>query len=145
MQDGNLTQRGEIAAQISREAVQILRDYTGRGPTKARTVINSELVAIVFADAMTRGESRLVELGRGEHVLRTRREYQRAMKDDLVGLVERSTERKVIAFLSDNHLDPDIAVEAFVLEPSDDGVAHSADGDGAVGAGISPSSSPSTG
>jgi hypothetical protein len=30
--------------------------------------------------------------------------------------VEEITGRKVIAFLSDNHLDPDIAVESFVLE-----------------------------
>src|SRR3989442_1612796 len=27
------------------------------------------------------------------------------------------TRRKVIAFLSDNHIDPDIAVESFILEP----------------------------
>ena len=122
------TTRGEIAAQISREAVQILRDYTGRGPTKARTVINSELVAIVFSDTLTKGEARLVHLGKGDHVLETRRQYQRAMEADLVALVERSVGRKVGAFLSDNHLDPDIGVEAFVLEPRHDS-------DGSDGAG----------
>jgi hypothetical protein len=30
------------------------------------------------------------------------------------------TERKVIAFMSSNHIDPDLAVEVFVLEPQDD-------------------------
>jgi hypothetical protein len=39
------------------------------------------------------------------------------MRDDLVALVERETERKVIGFMSDNHIDPDMAVEVFVLEP----------------------------
>jgi hypothetical protein len=39
------------------------------------------------------------------------------MRDDLVALVERETERKVIGFMSDNHIDPDLAVEVFVLAP----------------------------
>ena len=119
MEQAARTQRGEMAATISRKAVQILREYTGRGPTKAKTVINHELVAIVLADTLTKGESRLVELGQEEHVRETRRRYQFAMQDDLVGLVEGETGRKVIAFLSDNHFDPDIAVESFVLEPHD--------------------------
>jgi len=139
MQETATTRRGEIAAQISREAVQVLRDYTGRGPTKARTVINSELVAVTFADSLTKGEARLVELGKGDHVLETRREYQRAMEAELVALVERALGQRVIAFLSDNHLDPDIGVEAFVLEPrhepgeSDGDESHTASDGSLVG------------
>jgi uncharacterized protein YbcI len=128
MQEAITTPRGEIAATISRDSIRILRDYTGRGPTRARTVINDELVAITMVDTLTKGEARLVEIGKAEHVLQTRREYQRAMERDLVALVEREMDRKVIAFLSDNHIDPDIAVESFVLERkeelSSDGVAH---------------------
>jgi uncharacterized protein YbcI len=128
MQDAITTPRGEIAATISRESIRILRDYTGRGPTRARTVINDELVAITMVDTLTKGEARLVELGRSEHVLTTRYEYQRAMENDLIALVEGEMGRKVIAFLSANHIDPDIAVESFVLEPKHelggDGVAH---------------------
>jgi uncharacterized protein YbcI len=116
MQEPALAPRGEIAATISREAVQIIREYTGRGPNKARTVIDAELVAITFADTLTKGEAKLVDLGKGDHVRKTRREYQGAMRDDLVDTVEAATGRKVIAFLSDNHLDPDIGLEAFVLE-----------------------------
>jgi uncharacterized protein YbcI len=40
------------------------------------------------------------------------------MRKDLVGAVEEITGRKVIAFMSDNHIDPDIAIESFVLESS---------------------------
>jgi hypothetical protein len=36
-----------------------------------------------------------------------------------VGIVERQLHRKVIAFMSQNHIDPDLAVEVFVLEPAD--------------------------
>jgi hypothetical protein len=43
------------------------------------------------------------------------------MRDDLIAIVERQLDRKVIAFMSQNHIDPDLAVEVFVLEP--DGAA----------------------
>jgi uncharacterized protein YbcI len=46
-----------------------------------------------------------------------RKAYQDTMRDDLVTGVEEITGRTVIAFLSDNHIDPDIAIESFVLEP----------------------------
>ena len=42
------------------------------------------------------------------------------MRDDLVAEVEGLTGRRVIAFLSDNHLEPDIAIEAFKLTPADE-------------------------
>ncbi len=119
MQEPASAPRGEIAAKISRESVQILREYTGRGPTRARTTVNTELVAITFSDTLTKGEAKLVALGKGDHVLQTRREYQGAMREELVGTVESATGKKVIAFLSDNHLDPDIGLEAFVLERED--------------------------
>ncbi len=108
-----------VSAEISRAAVQLVRDYTGRGPTKARTVINGESVAIIFADTLTKGERSLVERGRQDHVLDTRRQYQMVMREELTQLVEEQTGRKVAAMMSDNHIDPDVAVEFFVLEPID--------------------------
>jgi len=39
------------------------------------------------------------------------------MRADLIEIVERHLGRKVIAFMSQNHIDPDLAVEVFVLEP----------------------------
>jgi hypothetical protein len=50
-----------------------------------------------------------------------RHRFQVAMRDDLVAAVESATERKVIAFMSDNHVPPDMAAEIFVLEPQPDG------------------------
>jgi uncharacterized protein YbcI len=111
------TEDGSIAADISRRAVQILREYTGRGPTKARTVISKDTVAIVLADTLTKGERSLVGMGEEEHVLRTRRNYQELMRHDLVGLVEELSGQKVHAFFSDNHIEPDYAVEFFLLTP----------------------------
>jgi uncharacterized protein YbcI len=115
---------GSTAAAISNAAVRVLSDFTGRGPTKARTTIAHDLVVIMLADTMTKGERSLVANGQAELVLTTRHRYQEAMRDDLVGSVEMLTERKVIAFMSSNHIEPDMAAEVFVLEP------QSADGAG---------------
>ena len=46
-----------------------------------------------------------------------RRAFQRAMRNDLCAEIEKITERQVIAFFSDNHIDPDMAIESFVLAP----------------------------
>ena len=112
--------RGAITRAISDGAVQLLREYTGRGPTKARTIINEDMVTILLADTLTKGEQKLVELGRGARVLETRHEFQRVMRDELVRLVEVQMRREVIAFMSANHADPDLAVETFILAPAKD-------------------------
>jgi uncharacterized protein YbcI len=110
--------RNSPSAVISSKAVQILRQYTGRGPTKARTLINDNLVTVVLADTLTKGERSLVEAGHTERIMTLRHEYQQIMRNDLVALVESQLDRKVIAFMSQNHIDPDLAVEVFVLEPT---------------------------
>lgn len=109
---------GELAASISNAIVQVLNQYTGRGPTKARTYIYDDLISVVLRDTLTRGERSLVSDGRRDLVLHTRKAYQDAMGADLVAVVEGLSGRTVQAFLSDNHIDPDVAIESFVLEPA---------------------------
>jgi uncharacterized protein YbcI len=106
---------------ISTSAVRLLHEYTGRGPTKAKTRINEDVVTVVLADTLSKGERKLVENGHADRVLQLRHDYQLVMRDDLVAVVERQLDRKVVAFMSQNHVDPDLAVEVFVLEP--DGAA----------------------
>ena len=107
------------AAMISTSTVQLLHEYTGRGPTKAKTEINDDQVTILLANTLTKGERKLVENGKADRVLQLRHEYQLTMRDDLVAIVERQTERTVAAFMSQNHIDPDLAIEVFVLEPNE--------------------------
>src|SRR5687768_2713913 len=104
------------SAMISTAAVQLLHEYTGRGPTKAKTLINDDVVTVLLADTLTKGERKLVDNGRSDRVLQLRHDYQLTMRDDLIAIVERQLVRKVIAFMSQNHIDPDLAVEVFVLE-----------------------------
>jgi uncharacterized protein YbcI len=105
------------AAAISNRVVQLMSSYTGRGPTKAWTSIDQDLISVVLRDTLTKGERSLVSDGRSDLVLGMRKAYQNTMRRDLVSAIEQLTGRKVIAFLSDNHMDPDIAIESFVLEP----------------------------
>ncbi len=107
------------SARIATSAVQLLHEYTGRGPTKAKTTIDETVVTILLADTLTTGERTLVDHGHADRVLQVRCDYQAAMRDDLVGLVERELHREVIAFMSQNHIDPDLAIEIFVLNPAE--------------------------
>jgi uncharacterized protein YbcI len=106
-----------LAVKISNLVVQAFRAHTGRGPTKARTSIESNLITVVLRDTLTSGERSLVAAGHVELVLEMRRTFQRMMREELVSGLETLTSRKVSAFLSDNTVNPDVAVETFVLEP----------------------------
>ncbi len=108
---------GSMAAAISNRVVRTTSEYTGRGPTKARTYINGDVVTVVLKDTPTKGERSLVSDGLDELVLTTRKAFQGTMRHELIGGVEEILRRKVVAFLSDNHIEPDIAVEVFLLAP----------------------------
>ena len=113
---------GATAAAIANLTVQLLSDYTGRGPTRARTHLSGDLVAVVVHDAMTKGERSLIRDGEQQRVLDTRQAYQRTMREALARGVADITGREVIAFMSANHIAPDIGVEVFILAPGDGAV-----------------------
>ncbi|MDP2709576.1 MAG: Na-translocating system protein MpsC family protein [Solirubrobacteraceae bacterium] len=129
--------RGEAAQAISNAVVRLVREYTGRGPTQAHTTIGEHHVVVVLRETLLTGERSLVNDGHGDAVIDMRRRIQRTMREALIGVIVEHTGREVLAFLSDHHVDPDIAVEIFVLKPrrwtdeQDDG--PTVDGDGATG------------
>jgi uncharacterized protein YbcI len=108
---------GSLASAISNTVRQLAAEYTGRGPTRARTSIRDNLVVVLLEDTLTKGERQLVTKGRGMRVLDYRAEFQIAMRDDAIAQIEALTGRNVLAFMSANHIDPDLAAEIFVLEP----------------------------
>jgi uncharacterized protein YbcI len=110
------TLEGKLALAISNSVVQCTRDYTGRGPTKARTTIGEDIIVTKMEDTLTRGERSLADSGKGDMVVDIRRCFQMTMREDLVSRIEGLTGRKVLAFMSDNHVEPDVGVEIFVLE-----------------------------
>ena len=113
-------QGGALSAAISNAIVRLMAESTGRGPTKARTTIDRELIVVLLQNTLTPGERYLADNGRVQQVIDMRRAYQDAMRADCIAAIEELTGRQVIAFMSANHITPDLAAELFVLTPQDD-------------------------
>jgi uncharacterized protein YbcI len=125
--------RGEVLAQISTGLVQLHSRYYGKGPTKAKTHAVNDTIVSILKGGFTKVERTLVDAGEVESVYQMRRSFQQAMEEEFRNVVEEATGRKVIAYMSSIHVDPDLAVELFVLEPLEgpgdsDGSAGSDDG-----------------
>jgi uncharacterized protein YbcI len=118
---------GKLAAAISNAIVGLHREYYGRGAKRARTVMGADYVICFMEDVYTPVERTLIEAGRFAAVQQTRNAFQDTMRGKFSAAVEELSGRKVIGFLSQVHVDPDLSVETFILEPSTDG-ADGADG-----------------
>jgi uncharacterized protein YbcI len=108
---------GPLLASISRAVVRIVHEYTGRGPTKARTSIRDDVVVVMLQETLLKAEHSLIRDSKAQLVVEMRRSFQQTMREDLSAAVAMLTEREVIAFMSDSHLEPDYSVELFVLRP----------------------------
>ena len=107
---------GPLSLAISNAIVGMLREYTGRGPTKARTTIRDNVVVCMLEQTLTKGEQSLVAKGREDKVLEIRHEFQNAMREEGSRKIAELTGRNVLAFLSANHIDPDLGAEIYLLD-----------------------------
>ena len=107
---------GRLNQDIANAVVRCHKRLLGRGPMKAQAFFRNNFVVVVLETAMTEAERRLAENGDRDSVLEMRQLYQQAMRDDLVAAVEQLTARKVEAFLTANHIAPDVATHVFVLD-----------------------------
>ena len=105
------------AATIATRTVRLYAQYLGRGPTKARTTLNTNVVLVMFGQTMTRAEHNLVAAGEAEAVRWMRRKLERSMREEAVAIVEEVTRRKVTAYMSDLDPDANTAVLVFALDP----------------------------
>jgi len=110
---------GKALAELSNALVALHRDHFGRGPGAAKSFINDELVVCMLSDIYTPAERTLIRAGQSEHVRRIRVLHQEALEDEYRAIVERILGHPVTAFLSVVHVDPDVAIEVFLLaDPS---------------------------
>jgi uncharacterized protein YbcI len=109
--------RGEVLASISTGLVQLHSRYYGKGPTKAKTYLLDDTVICLLRGGFTRVERTLIAEGEAQAVHDIRRSFQKAMEVQFRDIIEGATDRKVIAYMSQVHEDPEIALEVFVLEP----------------------------
>jgi len=111
--------RGEVLTAVSDGIVALFKEFYGKGPTRAKTYYEDDLVVCLLRGGFTRVEETLRDAGRGHEVIVQRMAFQDVMRDRFESVIEQATGRRVIGFMSGNQQDPDMLCEIFVLAPSD--------------------------
>ena len=107
---------GELNAAVTSALVGIQTNYLGRGPTAASTFHHGSVLVTLMHEVLTHAEQSLSKTNQAEAVNHIRHLFQGTMEADFRDAVERLTGRKVLAFISGNHIDPDVAAELFILD-----------------------------
>jgi uncharacterized protein YbcI len=120
---------GTLAASVSRAVVRLMHEFTGRGPTRARAIMNANSVLVLLEDTLTRAELNLLGAGESEAVVTMRRTYFAATREQASATVAEITGRGVISMMADLDPDANMAIVFFALERGpEDGAAASTDG-----------------
>jgi uncharacterized protein YbcI len=107
---------GELNAVITSALVGIHTEYLGRGPTNASTFHHGNVLVTLLHGVLTNAEKSLAKTDRAPIVKNIRQLLYDTLEADSRAAVERLTGRTVLAFISGNHIDPDIATELFILD-----------------------------
>jgi uncharacterized protein YbcI len=113
------TAKGDVLTAISDGLVALLKEFYGRGPSRAKAYYEDDLVVCLLRGGFSRVEQTLLEGGRGPAVISQRMEFQDLMRARFEAVVENATGRHVIGFMSGNQQHPDIMCEVFILAPTD--------------------------
>jgi uncharacterized protein YbcI len=109
--------------EISNRLVGLHKRHYGKGPTKARTFVNEDVVICVLEGGFTQAEATLQAHGHEEAVHDGRNALQDSLRAEFVAVVEQALWRPVISFMSANDPSRQLQVEIFVLGrdfPADD-------------------------
>ncbi len=108
---------GHLLAAISTSIVGILRDHYGRGPMRAKTYALDDIIVVVMrGSGFTPLEQTIMDSGEPERVVAMREDFQRVMSQRYQATIEQLTGRRVLAFLSQAHVEPDITMEVFFVD-----------------------------
>jgi uncharacterized protein YbcI len=103
--------------ELSNSFVSLHRDFFGRGPANAHSTLQGEVAVCVLTDIYTASERRLIRGGHGAEVMDLRLSHQRLCEAQIREAAAAALGRPVLAVLSSFHIEPDIAIECFVLAP----------------------------
>jgi uncharacterized protein YbcI len=106
---------------VTDEMVALHERYHHRTPVTAKTqLLDGDLLACVLGGVYSDVEKTMIELQRTALVQETRSAFQDAIQHKFIDAVERLSGRGVIAFISNNHVGPDMEIELFLLDPQSD-------------------------
>ena len=108
--------QSELTDAISAAMVELYANAYGHDRTTASTYINDNVVVCVLEGILTEQEDALVAEGFRGEVIDGRVAFQTETEDDFTEVIQRLTDRRVVAFMSANQTTPGIACELFFLE-----------------------------
>jgi uncharacterized protein YbcI len=108
----------ELLAAVTEAMVGFHQRYYHREPVSAKTMLlGDDLLACVLGGVYTDVEKTMIEIQRSTLVQETRNAFQTAMQDKFINTVQKLSGRRVLAFVSNHHVGPDIEIELFLLVP----------------------------
>jgi uncharacterized protein YbcI len=96
--------------------VGLKKEYYGKGPVKAKTYVNDNIVFCVLQGGLTRNEETLIAAGEEKLVREFRLRFQEAMGQATMDAIAELTGRRVLTYQSQIVFDPDHSFEIFVLD-----------------------------
>jgi uncharacterized protein YbcI len=112
---------GHLLAAISTAIVSTLRERYGRGPMRAKTYVLDDIVMVVLrGSGFTELEQTIIDADAtgGQRVVAMRDDFHRMMAQRYRATIEELTGCRVLALLSQAHVNPDITIEVFFMDRS---------------------------
>ena len=110
-----------LLAAVTSAMVGLHERYHHRAPVTAKTLLlGGDLLACVMGGVYTDVEKTMIEIQRTTIVQETRSAFQTAMQHKFIAAVELLSGRDVLAFISNQHVGPDMEIELFLLRPEPD-------------------------
>lgn len=102
---------------VTASMVALHERYHHRVPVTAKSqLLGDDLIACVMGGVYTDVEKTMIELQRTTVVQETRSDFQHAMQHKFIDEIERLSGRRVLAFISNHSVGPDLEIELFMLE-----------------------------
>ena len=115
-------QGGRLLVEVSNRVVSLFRDFSGKGPSACKTYwAGPDMIVVLLRGGFTIAEQTLYEGGHQKSVRDSRHALQDTLEGRMTDIVQELTRRKVVAFMSASHQDPDLQIELFLLEPEEAG------------------------
>lgn len=102
---------------VTESMVALHKQFHHREPLTAKTqLMGDDLLVCVLGGVYTEVEKTMIELQRKTIVQETRSVFQNSMEQRFIEEVERLSGRRVVAFISNSNVGPDLEIEIFLLE-----------------------------
>jgi uncharacterized protein YbcI len=110
----------DLLTAVTDAMIELHQRYHHRQPVTAKTLLmGGDLLACVMGGVYTDVEKTMIELQQTTIVQETRSAFQHAMQQKFIDAVETLSGRRVLAFISNHHVGPDMEIELFLLQPDE--------------------------